>query len=165
MKRFALLIAGAALLALPSVAEAANWQLGCADTTTPTDPQFRAATDRVKVEADGKVCYRLANTETVDSGEVAIIAESALICFDSDTGATAISTGVVTPRVCTGNSKPAANPTFTCLSLGTLTGLEGDASTQNACVRVGPGIYYLDVTTAMGAESRVKIQAENVKVP
>jgi hypothetical protein len=104
------------------------------------------------VDADG--------TGTADSASFRVRAPSALICFDPDTGGTA-GTGVVTPRHCTNNTKPATNPENECISLGTLDGTEGAAATQNACVRIPNGTYFIDVTTPCNTDAcRVTINGE-----
>lgn len=149
-------LAAALLLFLTNVAWAQEWSTPGGAPCTIID--------------GSELCiYELANTEGADSDEIEVRSSSAVFCLDSDKGATAIGAMRGVPRKCIGGSKPGSNPENECISVGgangnsVLDGTEGPASTQNACTRVGPGVYYYDVTVACGAASGclVMVQGED----
>ncbi len=144
----------ALLLAMPAVA---------ADFTNCSgDPTSRRVVGRHQ-----RICYELAATESTDSGAFVVRSESALICLDSHTGSEANGAARIHPRKCLGGVLPAANPEFECITIldNPLDGTQGAAATQNACIRVGPGVYFLDVTVPVGGAPEaalVLIQAESL---
>jgi hypothetical protein len=93
-------------------------------------------------------CYEF--DDATDSGQFTVVTPTALICLDPDIAATGTSTAEVMIYQCPTGAKPAANPTYGCHAIldASLDGTEGGSTNQNACVRVGPGAYYIDVTSA-----------------
>jgi len=118
----------------------------------------------------GNSLFRFAAADTTvnDSALFSVKSRSAVVCFDPDTGGVA-GTGAVVVRKCPTSTKPAANPENSCISLGgangnaTLTGTEGAAEgTQNACIPVGTGYYFIDITTTCGGNAcEVSVQGES----
>ncbi len=103
--------------------------------------------------------------DCVDSRLFFVGATTALICFDPDV---ALSEGVdaaqINVRYCPDGIKPAANPEYTCgkMTDTVLTGIQGSAGTQDSCLRVGPGAYYIEfVDDGFAADQpRVTIKGE-----
>ena len=98
-----------------------------------------------------------------------MVSESALITFDPQLDATvaAATTALTVPRMCPqGQPLTPANPEFSCISLGgangnaSLSGVEGAASAQNASIRVGPGVYYFQITGACLAGDTCQISVK-----
>lgn len=92
-----------------------------------------------------------------------ITANSAVVCFDPDVRDNTTNAGRLTLFHCyAGKVGRAAQPTNTCQSMGELDGTEGDAATQNACIRVGPGAYYAEgnVDCVAGALCRMTVKGE-----
>ena len=138
------------LVASPALAE--SWSWGCAFTSnlTSTSPS------NFKIGPGNTGCYRFIDTDSTSTSDVIVIdAETAVWCFDPDNAGTAITTATTTIHFCTaGVAAGGTGAVNTCIDIGgangnaTLTGLEGAASTQNACIRTGPGAFYIRVTAA-----------------
>ncbi len=143
------LAAALAALILAGGAKAATWDHGC-DGSGST---FGIA-DSTTIDGNERACWSFANADgTTTSPAFTVVVDRALICFDPDLGSVGVpaGAGVITPHYCLKGSKPSSNPENECIGLGALTGTEGDASTQDACVSVGQGVYYIAVDTACGA--------------
>lgn len=147
------------VMGLPAAGWAGTWSKNCA---TPTN-----ANRTISPNESG--CYTFTSTDstTGDSAAIFIDGTSAKWCFDPDTSGTATTTARVLIRDCLGGAKPSSNPENECISLGgangnaSLDGTEGAASSQNACIRTGPGVFYVDITAACtGSACRVSVQAE-----
>ena len=100
----------------------------------------------------------------VDSRVFFVAAKTALICFDPGDNTEGVDVATINIRYCPNGPKPAATPENFCGAITTavITGIQGSASTQDACQRVGPGAYYIEVVNdgAAGDASRVTIQGE-----
>lgn len=95
-----------------------------------------------------QACYEF--DDATDSGGFVVISPSALLCLDPDVAAAGTSTAEVMIRRCHIGFKPAADPTHQCEGIldASLDGTAGASATQDMCLRVGPGSYYFDVTSA-----------------
>lgn len=101
-----------------------------------------------------RACYEFANSDgATESRIIQFTAVSTLVTFDPDTAAAGVpaSAAVVDFMHCPTGTK-ATTGANTCepvraLSGTGLTGLAGTSATQNRSIRVGPGYYYVDVTT------------------
>lgn len=116
-----------------------------------------------------RACYEFANSDgATESGMFQVTAISMLVTFDPDTDASGVpaSAAVIDLMHCPACDK-AATGANTCepnraLAGTGLTGLAGTSDTQNRSVRVGPGCYYIDVTTEApaGDDALVSLQGE-----
>ena len=101
----------------------------------------------------------------VDSRIFMVGANTALICFDPALDSEGTDVAQIDLRYCPNGKKPAANPENECFKMtdSPITGVTGSAGTQDACHRVGPGVYFVDITTppAAGDDARVTIQGES----
>jgi hypothetical protein len=145
-----------ALLALlvASPALATSSQTTCGSTTeTESNKQLH-----------GTSCVAWRYTaDNEDSNGITFKSPTGTICFDPDTGAAGAGTSQIMIWHCPNGIKPSANFGYTCHEIldSALTGLVGASGTQNACIRVGAGTYFSEVTTAPSSEnSVVYFQAE-----
>ncbi len=149
-----ILTALVAFLALPLAASATKVWTDCAGGTSG---------NLITVTAYQRLCLDFDQTDSGDSRIFIVGTNTALVCFDPDKAAEGIATGKVNIRYCPSGAQPAANPELECIALSTvpITGIEGDAAVQDACIRVGPGTYYVEITTQTSSENaRVSIQGE-----
>jgi len=153
-----LLCAAALLFADESTAD--TGALGCKFADVTGEARQPGASSSPFVWKGGTFCWRFVNangTAVADSPAIIIDSPSVRVTYDHGTNA-ATAPGVndaeVKIRDCTSvGLKPAVTPENVCEDTGgagaaaSLTGLEGPASTQNNTIRLGPGIYYVDVVT------------------
>lgn len=95
-----------------------------------------------------------------DSTIVEVRAKTALVCFDPDITTDGAATAQVMINHCPTSNAVSA---FTCMDItdSSSTGITGASGTQDSCIRVGTGFYYVDVTTAdAGTDSRVSFRGE-----
>jgi len=144
-----------ALLALAVPAQAAQVWTNC-DGGSPTNG--------FTVSKYGRLCLDWVSTDSGDSQIFVVGAAAALVCFDPDINTEGAEVAEVNIRYCPNGKQPAATPEIECFKLSNvpITGITGLPGTQDSCVRVGPGTYYVEIETAGGAgdESRVTIQGE-----
>ena len=176
MDRWKLLGLVCTLLLLPQIASA-EWAKGC-KFTTPTGIVAVDSTDFSVIEY-GVSCYRYQLASGAHSAPqnaagvitpVAITAQTALICFDPDILQTITTTARVIPHHCPqsfiADPTSAATALRSCVSLGgangaaSLDGTEGTATTQNACVRVGPGSYYFEISAGCEAGDTCQVSVK-----
>jgi hypothetical protein len=154
MRAFFWLVACASLFSSP-LAGAATWQTECGTSTELPAP----STDVVGfslTNANRAGCFNFVNADsTTTSPPVRIETTSAVACFDPDTAGTSTDTSRVKIRWCVAGTKPALNPSQACIDMGgaltgtsTLDGTEGHAEVQNACLRIPPGVFYVEVIAA-----------------
>ncbi|KKM02708.1 hypothetical protein LCGC14_1781690 [marine sediment metagenome] len=148
---------------LAGVADAHQWAFACQNTTSGVP----AVVGRTVLGGTDSACWNIvdADSDNDESPAFTITSPTALICLDSDTTATANGASRVQVRRCSTGTKPSTNPSFSCFTLLTtvLDGTEGSPAVQNACLRVGPGVYYLVLTTdpaGAGDPATVHVQAE-----
>jgi hypothetical protein len=91
-------------------------------------------------------------------------AKTALICFDPNILSEGADAAEVSIWHCPDGSMPAANPEYECLMLtdAVMTGLDGAPGTQDSCIEVPVGAYFVlqDTDPDVGDEPRVTIQGE-----
>jgi hypothetical protein len=101
-------------------------------------------------------CYEMDAANYADMTKTFTVDHEALICLNPDVDTEGADDVEVMPRHCVaGLANNATAPNVNeCLAIldASLDGTTGGARTQNACIRVGQGIYYLDVTAPTGAE-------------
>jgi hypothetical protein len=169
------LVVAALALALPTAASAGAWSKNCQFTGGTLVGTVGTPQNANKQIAPGDLgCWRfVVGDSTHNSGYVHVTAETAVITFDPqlDAAVAAATTALVIPHYCaTGEPLTAANPERSCVSIGgangnaSLDGVEGAASTQNAAIRVGPGVYYFEVPGAClaGDTCQVSVKGEGV---
>lgn len=159
----------------PATSWAGAWSKTCQFTNgtligTAGTPQN---TDK-RIGAGDIGCYRFVVGDGAhNSTLVHVTAESALITFDPqlDAAVTVATAALVVPHYCAqGEALTPANPERSCVSIGgtlantALDGVEGPSSTQNASIRVGPGVYYFQVSGAClaGDTCQVAVKGEGV---
>ena len=150
--RIIILIALLAFLALPASA-----------TQVWTDCNGGTSGNLITVTAYQLLCLDFDENDSGDSRIFRVGANTALVCFDPDIATEGVKDGKVNIRYCPNGKQPAASPELECIALSTIpiTGIEGSAGIQDACIRVGPGTYYVEITTQTGSEdARVTIQGE-----
>lgn len=148
------------LLLLASPAAAASWSWGCSFTgnVTSTRP------DKYDVGKKEVGCYRFTIADaTTTSNIIRLTASSNLWCFDPDNTDAVADTARVIIHYCQTTTTPGTTGGLsanTCIALGgaltattSLDGTEGDAFTQNACIRTGPGDFYIEVSVASAKTS------------
>jgi hypothetical protein len=148
------------LLASPGLAS--SWDLGCdSDTTNDGSFTIQAATGTTSPVGSRVGCWNFVDADsTTTSPAITVQAETAVACFDPDTEGTATDTSRVKIRWCVAGSKPSSNPSNGCIDMGgaltgtsTLDGTEGHAEVQNACLRIPPGVFYVEVTAACTSDA------------
>lgn len=156
------------LLATPAAAE--KWDFGCTNqgtaTTATTQDLGGHNVDDVDI-----ACFTFMESDTAaeNSPEFHVTGIAARVCLDDNVGNATGGAGAaqVDLRACEHGDMPAANPDQQCsvrqVQAGPLDGTQGPPATQNECVRVGPGVYYIDIVTAPGAGevARVTIKGED----
>ena len=163
------------LVMAPSVGWTASWGKNCTFVGTAGAVIGTPANVSQRLGANEKGCWRFNNADgVVNLGYIQSSSSTNLICYDPDLFATTTNTGRVIPHLCTaGGPVDAANPLRSCIGLGganasvSLDGTEGPAPTQNACIRVGPGTFLVEVSAACigGTVCQVSIQAEPPGTP
>jgi hypothetical protein len=151
--RISTLLLLVAFLAFPVPAQAITW----------SDCHGNTGGDLITVTAYQLLCADFDQTDSGNSRIFRVGTNTALVCFDPEVGAEGASDAEINIRYCPNGTQPAANPEYECFALSTIpiTGLTGAAGIQDACVRVGPGTYYFEITTDSTAEdARVTIQGE-----
>lgn len=156
-----LLILAAFLLAAPALADCPDGTSCFTNCGSPAKKIAPTSIDNSKVN----LCWEFDETAGADeiSQPFSVKADSALVCFDPDKGTEGVAVATLQIRRCTRGRMPAANPEFECITVldGPLTGLAGGAGTQNSCLRVASGLYYLQIITPSTAEDAVaSIQGE-----
>lgn len=138
----------AAWMALPVSAQAGTWS-DCSGTNVVS-----GYTPGVSV-LNRKICYTF--DDATDSSAFIVAVPSAQICLNPDDTSDGAAVAQAEIRFCMDGSKPAANPEYGCVSMHDtpLTGAGGSDDTQKACIRAGPGTYYVDVTTSAGGATAV----------
>jgi hypothetical protein len=118
----------------------------------------------VTVTRYDRLCLDFAAGDTGDSQIFIVGAKTALLCFDPDINTEGADATKINFRFCPNGIMPAASPENECFKLSNdpITGITGAAGTQDSCERVGPGTYYVEITTTPAAndEARVTIQGE-----
>ncbi len=139
----------------------------CTGATAGTCPvtQTTGIVGSQHIKINEAACYTFDNADgTTESDGFTVSTDSAFVTFDSDTNAAGAQGGVITLRHCPANVKPAApvTPANQCPSFGTFDGTEGSSAVQNQSERVGPGVYYFDITTVCtaGDHCRAVIRGE-----
>jgi hypothetical protein len=144
-----------ALLALALPAQA---------TQTWTNCSGGSPANGVTVTRYDRLCLDWVTADSGDSQIFVVGTKTALLCFDPDINTEGADAAKINFRYCPNGIQPAASPENECFALSTapITGITGAAGTQDACERVGPGTYYVEIETQGGAgdESRVTIQGE-----
>lgn len=171
------LILALALL-LPAGAYAGTWSMNCSYTTATGTTATRPAEQNFAIDEYGLACYRYANADSTHNAPqnsagtlvgVKVTAQSALICFDPDILQAVTTTARVIPHYCPqGVIADPSNPARSCPSLGgangaaSLDGTEGTATSQNSCLRVGPGLYYFEISVAAesGDTAQITVKGE-----
>jgi hypothetical protein len=150
-------LAAFALLLISAPAYAASWDLGCdSDPSNDTSFTVAAATGTTSPAAARVGCWNFNDADsTASSPAITVQSETAVACFDPDTGSASTDTSRVKIRWCTDGTKPSSNPSYECIDMGgavsgaaTLDGTEGHADVQNSCLRIPPGVFYVEVTAA-----------------
>ncbi len=151
-----LLLALLVLLVAPLAAQAIDW----------TDCSGNTGGDLITVTAYQLLCADFDENDVTgtDSRIFRVGANTALICFDPAKDSEGADTAQINFRYCPNGRQPGSTPENHCFALSTIpiTGITGVAGIQDACVRVGPGTYYFEITTqgAANDDSRVTIQGE-----
>jgi len=105
--------------------------------------------------------FRFDSTFSTGSTEVRITAETAVISLIPDLDAAPVGSAVVMVKKCISGITTAQLTNGCADILGSaLTGVGGSASTQLHSIRVGPGLYQLDVTTASAASDLSVLQVQ-----
>lgn len=178
MKRLILL----AVLLFAPAANAGTWAYNCTFTTltgtTATRPASSLPQDAPLFQIDNyqRACWRYQNADSTHNAPqtaggsltpVTVTAQSALICFDPDILQAVTTTARVIPHRCPqGVIADTSNPARSCQSQGgangaaSLDGTEGASTTQNSCLRVGPGTYYFEISAAAEAGDTAQISIE-----
>ena len=133
------------------------------------NPCGSANTSNHSIQGVGqRACWTFVNADSTHTTDAFTVGTpSALICFDSDTAASS-NAGVahVVPYKCPDGDKASSNPDLQCEPIGGANGnayLDGtwtESASQNACLRVGPGVYYVSVTVACVAADFCRITVE-----
>jgi hypothetical protein len=135
-----------------------------AATITWTNCSGGTSGNLVQVTKYEVLCIDWDDTDTGDTRHFIVGSKTALLCFDPDLATEGASTAKINFRYCPNGLLPAANPENECFALSTIpiTGITGAPGIQDACVRVGPGLYYVEIETGGGSteDSRVTIQGE-----
>jgi hypothetical protein len=162
--RTLLLVALFALLAAPAWAACPT----SGDAACFTNCRGAATTNTNIDNSKSRVCYvfdSTASAATDDSELFSVKSRSALICLNPDTASAGADVTQIKVRKCHGGTKPTSNPENECIDLNgsAMDGTEGAAVTQNACLRVAAGSYYIDITTAPAAADNavVSVQGED----
>jgi len=133
------------------------------DCTNPLLVSAGATTRRALRSGFDQLCYQF--DDTTDSLPFRV-GGTALLCFDPDS-AGAAGAARVQYQKCTSDVLGTVVAANVCIPIvdADVTGAGGSAAVQNACFRVGPGQYRIDVTIApLGAEHAVvKIQGEGAE--
>lgn len=105
---------------------------------------------RTNIGRTDKTCWNFLAADTTGESEIMFFSVTGLICFDPNTATEGADAAQITIRMCPNGKKPAANPHLECFALSTvpITGITGDAGVQDACERVAPGAYYIDIDVA-----------------
>ena len=144
------------------------WAAPAFATAGFTDCQGNSKSD-VKVSKNELLCWEFLQADsTHQSTKFVIQSESALICHDPDTAAAGVpgDGSQVVVMHCPARVVPSTENVecdfIRALAGTSMTGLGGTNTTQNRCVRVARGVYYLDITTTAPATdtSRTAIQGE-----
>lgn len=147
----ALLIVG---FALPA---SANTWSNCSGGTTG---------DGITVKGFEMLCFDFTSTG-VDSRIFRVASKTALICFDPALDSAGGDVAQIYIRYCPNGAKPSSSPQNECVKVTSspMVGAEGGPGTQDACLQVGPGVYFVDITTvpAGGDNARVTIQGQGDK--
>jgi hypothetical protein len=165
MKAFLFLLT--LLAASPAFAEV--WSGKCHFSANLT---VATGADKFDIAKKERGCYRFVDTDSTSTSDlISVTADSALWCFDPDNTDAVADTARVVIHYCPHGGTPGGTGSAnTCISLGgangnaSLDGTEGTSSSQNACVRTGPGIFYVEVTAACAKTStnycQVTVQGE-----
>lgn len=165
MKRLLFLLA--LLVGSPAAAEV--WSGTCSFSANLTASRDEAKFD---IQKKQRGCYRFTSADSTSTSDlISVAADSALWCFDPDNTDAVADTSRVVVHYCPHGGTPGGTGSVnTCIDIGgangnaTLDGTEGTASTQNACVRTGPGIFFIEVDTACAKAStdycQVTVQGE-----
>jgi hypothetical protein len=97
-------------------------------------------------------CYEF--DDDTDSGRFTVVTPSALVCLDPDITTEGPATAEVMIRRCHSGAAISLNECFAILD-ASLTGATGGPATQNSCARVGPGAYYIEITTSAGGDDAI----------
>lgn len=155
------LLAAVLLSLVPTAGWAGAWGKSCSFTGTAAGVVGTPSNANKQLSADEFGCYRyVAGDGAHNFASVSIRAPSGLICFDPDIFDTALSGVTMTPHLClAGAPVEAAFPLRSCISQGGalpastgLNGTEGAADVQNACLRVGPGVYVFRLDACVGGD-------------
>lgn len=146
-------------LMMPASALAASQWAPCGVATVALAAASNTAGANGKIVKGERECFYFNADE--DSDVFHVMADTALICLDSNVADEGASGAAVMIRRCnTGATTYDAN---TCIEIldSALTGLVGAAGTQNACIRVSRGSYVsVNDTTAGTEEAVVSIEGE-----
>jgi hypothetical protein len=147
-------------LAAPALADG-EWALDCTD-----DPAVNAIVTEIGASSgmNRVACHNFQTEGTGDSSALITHAESTLWCLNPANDSDGAATAQVWIRTCFGGALVGASVTndFNCGRIldAALTGATGAPATQNACVRTGPGKYYVEVTAAGLAGENPYVSAE-----
>jgi len=154
------LFAVAILAFIPAASFGAQWDDGCDGIS---------GDQNTKLSAGQSGCWTFDNSDAANSRSPAIIITKgtlAVVCFDPDTGGTGVDTSRLAVHHCP-FGMPVSNPEYECINVGgsrsnaTLDGVEGPVESQNACVRVGPGIFYGRIVVQCASDAcRMSVEAE-----
>lgn len=139
-----------ALLLLASPAAGEAWSHGCQFNSNGTGVR----PTEFLINAANVACFRfVAADATVQSSLIVVQSETAVWCFDPDNTDSATDTSRVTIYHCpaggVAGATTSASNTATCIRTGGangqtyLSGREGAAAVQNACIRTGPGAFFI----------------------
>ena len=147
------------LLVLASPAAASVWSGTCTFSANLT---VGSGATKYIVNSKDRACFRFTSADTVPSASttISVGAGSALWCFDPDnTDAVADTSRVIVHYCPSDNAAGGTGSANTCIALGgangnaSLDGTEGASTTQNACIRTGPGIFYIEISAACAKAS------------
>ena len=146
------------LLATPALGQSAKWN------TKPDSSGTSIATGSALLQANGRqeLYYHFADLGVVDSDPITVQTKSVVFCLNPATDSDGADLATVWIRKSIGNEAPATDNYSPRILDAALTGLAGAAGTQNACVRAGPGQYYVEVVNDGTSDgSYVSATAEN----
>lgn len=107
-------------------------------------------------------CYGIDNTDSDSKSKTFYVVDTALICLDPDTatdGADAAEVMILRCPAGLGDNAPSDELCIDILD-APLDGTAGAAATQNACVRVARGSFWIEVTTVPAASDTTVISVE-----
>jgi hypothetical protein len=146
-------------LGLAASASAQQWCKSCDDSCAGNTVTVIGAGEHAGGLAKA-ACFNFETEGASDSGALQVRADSVLFCLNPADDSDGADTAQVWIRKCLGPNVSATDNNCPRILDSALTGAAGAPETQNACVRSGPGLFYVEVTAAGNADENPYVSAE-----